>query len=66
MAEVRDRKEQLACRHIVAAKIVVGAHARRGKTPAVAVCDVGLRPVMTRAKVRGKPLSNKVFNVKLS
>ncbi len=40
--------------------------ARTAKALRVAVRDVGLRPVITRAKMRGAPIEDKAFNVKLS
>jgi hypothetical protein len=49
-----------------AAKLVGRERAPRAKTPAVAVLEMGWRPIMTRAKVRSTPANNKAFNVKLS
>jgi len=49
-----------------AAEIVPRECARTAKALRVAWRDVGLRPVMTRAKVRGDPPDLKAFNVKLS
>ncbi len=66
VAEVGVRNSRLRAENDIAAEIVVCARAGRRKTPAVAVRDVGLRPVMTRAKVRSDHPNNKAFNVKLS
>jgi hypothetical protein len=61
-----DKLSSLRAENDIAAEIVVCARAGRRKTPAVAVRDVGLRPVMTGAKVRSDHANDKSFNVKLS
>ena len=65
-SEAGVRKSRLRAENDIAAEIVVCAQAGRRKTPAVAVRDVGLRPVMTGAKVRSDHANDKSFNVKLS
>jgi hypothetical protein len=65
-SEVGVGNSRLHAENDIAAAIVVCARAGRRKTPAVAVRDVDLRPVMTRAKVRSERPNNKAFNVKLS
>ncbi len=65
-SEVGVRNSRLHAENEIAAEIVVCARAGRRKTPAVAVRDVGLRPVITRAKVRSDHANDKSFNVKLS
>jgi hypothetical protein len=47
-------------------KLVRRESARTAKALRVAVRDVGMRPVMTGAKVFGSPHPDKAFNVKLS
>ena len=64
--EVGVRNSRLRAENDIAAEIVVCARAGKRKPPAVAVRDVGLRPVMTRAKVRSDHANDKSFNVKLS
>jgi hypothetical protein len=66
LAEVGVRNSRFCAEEGGKAKIVVCARAGRRKTPAVAVRDVGLRPVMTGAKVRSDHANDKSFNVKLS
>jgi hypothetical protein len=61
-----NKLSRLRAENDIAAEIVVCARAGRRKTPAVAVRDVGLRPVMTGAKVRSDHANDKSFNVKLS
>ena len=65
-SEVGVGNSRLRAENCERAKIVVCARWRRGKPPAVAVRDEGLRPVMTGAKVRSDHPNNKAFNVKLS
>jgi len=64
--EVGVRNSRLRAENDIAAEIVVCARAGKRKPPAVAVRDVGLRPVITRAKVRSDHANDKAFNVKLS
>jgi hypothetical protein len=61
-----DKLSSLRAENDIAAEIVVCARAGRRKPPAVAVRNVGLRPVMTGAKVRSDHANDKSFNVKLS
>ena len=61
-----DKLSRLRAENDIVADIVVCARAGRRKTPAVAVRDEGLRPVMTGAKVRSDHANDKSFNVKLS
>jgi hypothetical protein len=65
-SEVGVRNSRLRAENDIAAEIVVCARAGKRKPPAVAVRDVGLRPVMTGAKVRSDHANDKSFNVKLS
>ena len=71
ISEVRGRRSDvkdstLRAENCRAAKLVRDARTLTRKTPPLAVGDVGLRPVMTRAKVRSEAPNNKAFNVKLS
>ena len=61
-----NKLSSLRAENDIVADIVVCARAGRRKTPAVAVRDEGLRPVMTRAKMRGREPLDKTFRVKLS
>jgi hypothetical protein len=65
-SEVGVGNSRLRAENDIAAEIVVCPRAGRRKTPAVAVREVGLRPVMTGAKVRSDHANDKSFNVKLS
>jgi len=60
-----ERNSRLCADNDIAVQIVDCPRAGRRKTPAVAVRDVGLRPVMTGAKVRSDQPNNKAFDVKL-
>jgi hypothetical protein len=71
LTEVRIRKSDVKDSRLHAencgeAKLSSDAHSLRRKTSPLAVRDVGLRPVMTRAKMRGQEPLDKTFRVKLS
>jgi hypothetical protein len=71
LTDVRIRKSDVKDSRLHAencgeAKLSSDAHSLRRKTSPLAVRDVGLRPVMTRAKMRGQEPLDKTFRVKLS
>jgi hypothetical protein len=71
LTEVRIRKSDVKDSRLHAencgeAKLSSDAHSLRRKTSPLAVRDVRLRPVMTRAKMRGQEPLDKTFRVKLS